>query len=59
MMEWRLACTEVIKYNGDLLSPPDGPAGAVKKKTTIVGKPKAKTIRGKNKEADSSDEDDW
>eukprot|EP00095_Tigriopus_kingsejongensis_P007907 maker-scaffold132_size323655-snap-gene-2.23 protein:Tk07907 transcript:maker-scaffold132_size323655-snap-gene-2.23-mRNA-1 annotation:"thioredoxin domain-containing protein 9" len=59
MLEWRLAHSEIINYSGDLSSPPDG--SKPRKTTTILGKPKAKTIRGDNgkKGNDSSDEDDW
>ncbi len=56
MLEWRLARSDIITYSGDLMTPPDAKGAA--KTTTILGKPKAKTIRGKDEEA-SSDEDDW
>lgn len=60
MLEWRLAHTQVINYNGDLMTPPDQPGGGNKKKTVIIGKSVAKagkTIRGRDD--DTSDEDDW
>jgi hypothetical protein len=60
MLEWRLAQADIINYSGDLMTPPDGSKGAsTKKVTTILGKPKAKTIRGSNREEASSDDDDW
>ena len=52
--------------SGDLMTPPDAPKDASKKKKTILGKGiKAKTIRQGGKgnrggdDDDSSDEDDW
>ncbi|TRY76289.1 hypothetical protein TCAL_13294 [Tigriopus californicus] len=58
MLEWRLAQTEMISYSGDLMTPPDGGKSG-KSKTTILGKPKVKTIRGSGRKDASSDEDDW
>ncbi len=58
MLEWRLAQTDVIEYSGDLMTPPDDKSKK-KQTTTILGKgSKPKTIRGKDAEEDSSD-DDW
>ena len=59
MLEWRLARSDIITYNGDLMTPPDAPKA--KKTTKIIGKRAAgsKTIRGRDQEEDSSDEDDW
>lgn len=57
MMEWRIAQADVINYSGDLMTPPDQ-AGRKTTTTSIIGKPKVKTIRG-GKQDDSSDEDDW
>ena len=58
MLEWRLAHSQVITYSGDLTTPPD--QKGQRKTTTILGKgAKAKTIRGKGAEGDSSDDDDW
>jgi len=54
MLEWRLANSDVIKYSGDLMVPPDGKQ---RKTTTILGK--NKTIRGSGRKDESSDEDDW
>lgn len=51
MLEWRIARSGVISYNGDLLHPPE--AGA-KKKISIAKK--SKTIRGNNDSDDSCDE---
>ncbi|XP_057319610.1 thioredoxin domain-containing protein 9 [Microplitis mediator] len=51
MLEWRIARSGVISYNGDLLHPPE--AGG-KKKISIVKK--SKTIRGNNDSDDSCDE---
>jgi len=58
MLEWRLARADILNYQGDLMTPPDGKKGKNATTTTVIGKPKAKTIRGKNDE-ESSDEDDW
>lgn len=48
MMEWRIAQSGAIEYNGDLLTPPDE-----KKRQTYHNK--NKTIRGKAYDSDSSD----
>jgi len=56
VLEWRLGQSEVIKYNGDLLTRPDG--GQSSKKTSILGK-KEKIIKGGARGDESSDEDDW
>ena len=54
-LEWRLGCSGVIDYKGDLSSPPDEQE---KKKTiTMFGK-KPKTIRNGMAREDE-DEDDW
>nr|ACO11666.1 Thioredoxin domain-containing protein 9 [Caligus rogercresseyi] len=55
MLEWRLACSEIIKYSGDLMTPPDQGG---KGKTSFIKKQQTKKIRGSNQD-DSSDEDDW
>ncbi len=57
MLEWRLGCAEILNYSGDLMSPPD--QKDKKTKTTVLGKPKAKTIKGGARGDESSDEDDW
>merc|ERR1712020_112758 len=61
MLEWRLARSELINYNGDLMTPPDANNGASKKKLNILGKSKNKTVRGQqvSNAEDSSDNDDW
>ncbi len=63
MLEWRLARSDVINYSGDLMTPPDpkarGKGANTTTTTTIIGKPKAKIIRGKDGDEDSSDENDW
>ncbi|KAI0209316.1 Thioredoxin domain-containing protein 9, partial [Lamellibrachia satsuma] len=52
ILEWRIARTEVIKYDGDLVTPPISGS-----KKSLLGQPsKKKTIRGKAGD-DSSDED--
>ncbi|XP_070491414.1 thioredoxin domain-containing protein 9 [Chironomus tepperi] len=48
MMEWRIAQSGAIEYNGDLLTPPDE-----KKRQTYYNK--NKTIRGKTYDSDSDD----
>lgn len=48
LMEWRIARSGAIDYNGDLLTPPDQ-----KKRQTYVNK--NKTIRGKAYDSDSDD----
>ncbi|XP_015609327.1 thioredoxin domain-containing protein 9 [Cephus cinctus] len=50
MLEWRIAQSGAITYNGDLMHPPE-----VTKKSRISQVPKGKTIRGKD--SDDSDED--
>jgi len=53
VLEWRIARTEVIKYDGDLLTPPISG-----KKKSLLGHPsRKKTIRGKGDD-DSSDDDE-
>jgi len=57
MLEWRIAQADVIKYNGDLMVPPDQAKKA--SKTNFVGK---KVMKGKGKrrdDSDSDDADDW
>jgi len=62
MLEWRLARSELINYNGDLMTPPDQ---RNKAKTTILSKKGGKTIKGGRKtgkyadDDDSSDDNDW
>ena len=54
ILEWRIARTEVIKYDGDLVTPPISGT-----KKSLLGQPsKKKTIRGKAGD-DSSDEDEY
>lgn len=48
LMEWRIAQSGAIEYNGDLLTPPDN-----KKRQTYVNK--GKTIRGREFDSDSDD----
>lgn len=52
MLEWRIARTSIIEYNGDLLNPPQ----PTKSKKQYQSKPK--TIRG-DKGDDSDSADDW
>lgn len=56
MLEWRIATAECINYSGDLMTPPT--AGSSKSKVSILAPQQKKTIRGKDDD-DSSDEDDW
>lgn len=56
MLEWRLAHSEVVNYNGDLNTPPDAPKSS--NKTTFIGKKKVKG-RGKRTEDSDSDDNDW
>lgn len=57
MLEWRLGCTDVINYQGDLTNPPK--FGTQQKSTSVFGFVKTnKTIKDGNA-GDSSDEDDW
>lgn len=51
MLEWRIAQSGAIAYNGDLMNPPEK---GKKTKSLLAGKPK--TIR--SRESDGSD-DDW
>lgn len=55
MMEWRIARADVIKYSGDLLTPP-GTEGAQKSKNILFDSRK-KNIRGRGDDTDS--DDDW
>jgi len=52
MMEWRIAQSGAIEYNGDLLTPPD----QAKKQKNLLQQPK-KTIRGRDNDSDDSDID--
>lgn len=51
MLAWRLGCTGVLNYSGNLLEPPDAGKPA-KKQVTYHAK---KTIRGSNQDSDSDD----
>lgn len=53
MMEWRIAQSGAIEYNGDLLNPPD----KKKKPQSSVFGMKKKTIRGRNSDSDDDDDD--
>jgi len=53
VLEWRIARKEVIKYEGDLMTPPI----SGKKKSLLSHPSKKKTIRGKGDD-DSSDDDE-
>ena len=52
MLEWRIARSDIIEYNGDLVNPPQN---TTKKHIHT----KAKTISGSKKDDDSDDGDDW
>ncbi|CAG0889662.1 unnamed protein product [Cyprideis torosa] len=56
MLEWRLAQSGVINYNGDLMSPPDGPGGS-KKKQPVTKRIQKRAVRGGAAGSDS-DEDE-
>jgi hypothetical protein len=59
MLEWRIARSGAIKYNGDLMHPPGSDEHSKGGKlSSILGRPTTKNIRGR-KGDDSSDEDDW
>ncbi|XP_063300714.1 thioredoxin domain-containing protein 9 [Pelobates fuscus] len=51
-LEWRLGCSEIIKYNGNLMEPP---FQNQKKHGTHFTKVDKKTIRGKTCDSDSDD----
>ncbi|KAG0717487.1 Thioredoxin domain-containing protein 9 [Chionoecetes opilio] len=52
MMEWRIARSDVIEYQGDLMTPPSAKSGP---KTEVYRK---KTIRGKNDDSSGDDDSD-
>ena len=54
MLEWRIACADVINYSGDLLTPPL-PKGT--KPSGVFGLKQKQTIR--QRDDDSSDDDDF
>ena len=62
MLEWKLGCADVINYQGDLMNPPDGSgkkaAGKTKVNILSGGQSKKKTVRGRDDD-DSSDNEDW
>ena len=51
MLEWRLGCSEIINYKGDLAAPPDN-AKAASSSTSFMQN-KQKTIRGQGDDSDS------
>ncbi|GLH12472.1 Viral IAP-associated factor homolog [Gryllus bimaculatus] len=53
MMEWRIAQSGAINYNGDLLQPPE--EGKRSKKSVFISK--KQTIRGKASDSDDDDDD--
>ncbi|XP_017265655.1 thioredoxin domain-containing protein 9 [Kryptolebias marmoratus] len=54
MLEWRLGCTEVINYSGNLMEPPT----ATQKSGSKFTKVEKKTIRGRGYDSDSDSGDD-
>ncbi|XP_062390691.1 thioredoxin domain-containing protein 9 [Sardina pilchardus] len=54
MLEWRLGCSDIISYNGNLLEPPTSAAKSGSKFTKV----EKKTIRGKGYDSDSESDDD-
>ncbi|XP_068124305.1 thioredoxin domain-containing protein 9 [Hyperolius riggenbachi] len=53
-LEWRLGCAGIINYSGNLMEPP---FQSQKKSGTNFTKVEKKTIRGKNYDSDSDDDD--
>ncbi|CAK8683525.1 thioredoxin domain-containing protein 9-like [Clavelina lepadiformis] len=53
MLEWRLGCSEIINYKGDLATPPDNRKTGTSS-TNAVGS-KSKTIRGHDDDDSDSD----
>ncbi|XP_062861742.1 thioredoxin domain-containing protein 9 [Trichomycterus rosablanca] len=54
MLEWRLGCSNIINYSGNLLEPPTVSQKSVSKFTKL----EKKTIRGKGYDSDSESDDD-
>lgn len=54
ILEWRLGCSDVISYSGNLMEPPTDN----KKAATKFTKVEKKTIRGRGYDSDSDSEDD-
>ncbi|XP_030642591.1 thioredoxin domain-containing protein 9 [Chanos chanos] len=54
MLEWRLGCSDIINYSGNLLEPPTGGQKSGSRFTKV----EKKTIRGKGYDSDSESEDD-
>jgi len=52
MLEWRLGCSEIINYKGDLATPPDVTKSGSSSSTTVI-QGKQKTIRGQEDDSDS------
>ncbi|XP_063070040.1 thioredoxin domain-containing protein 9 [Engraulis encrasicolus] len=54
MLEWRLGCSDIINYSGNLLEPPT----SASKHGSKITKLEKKTIRGKGYDSDSDSDDD-
>lgn len=54
MLEWRLGCSDIINYSGNLLEPPT----VASKQGSKFTKVEKKTIRGKGYDSDSESDDD-
>nr|XP_002131804.1 thioredoxin domain-containing protein 9-like [Ciona intestinalis] len=52
MLEWRLGCSEMVRYKGDLATPPDNRKASSSR--PLTEKPK-KTIRGREEDSEDSD----
>ena len=57
MLEWRLGCSGIIKYAGDLSNPPDNRKTGSGPIQQIPGKKNKKTIKGRDDDSDSDFED--
>ncbi|MBN3281134.1 TXND9 protein, partial [Polyodon spathula] len=53
VLEWRLGCSEIINYSGNLMEPPT----AGQKQGSKFTKVEKKTIRGRGYDSDSDDDD--
>ncbi|KAJ8013295.1 hypothetical protein DPEC_G00051770 [Dallia pectoralis] len=54
VLEWRLGCSDIINYSGNLMEPPT----LTQKTGTKFSKVEKKTIRGRGYDSDSGSEDD-
>jgi len=54
MLEWRLGCSDIINYSGNLMEPPT----TAKKSASKFTKVEKRTIRGKAYDSDSDSDSD-